>query len=571
MTMLRLNPPQPQRNQLLLSLSIVIISLLLVVPTSSSTSELTNNLIIIKSCLIENHVDNFTIFQPSDNQSSKYYKLLNFSIQNLRYTEPTYPKPIAIILPETKKQLESIILCCRQGPWTITMLIRSGGHSYEGLSSVVASDTSRPFVIIDMMNLNRISVDLESETAWVEGGATLGEVYHAIAMSSVSHGFSAGSCPTVGSGGHIAGGGFGLLSRKYGLAADNVVDALLVDANGRLLDREAMGEDAFWAIRGGGGGNWGVVYAWRLKLVHVPPTVTCFIVSRHRMVAELVHKWQLVAPFLPDEFYLSAFVGANLPGARIAAGRISVTFKGFYLGTKTRAISILGRVFPELGLILEEEEEEYCNVVNEMNWIESIVYFSDMANGSSISDLKDRYLHKKGYFKAKSDYVRVPIPLRVIRDGLVRILEEEPKGYVILDPYGGKMSRISSDSIPFPHREGNLFSIQYLVDWSKEEDSYNGNRSTTDKLMNWIRGFYDFMSPYVSKSPRAAYNNYLDLDLGVMTSNIDDDAVEMARAWGEKYFLNNYDRLVRAKTFLDPTNVFNNQQGIPPAAAIAST
>jgi FAD/FMN-containing dehydrogenase len=81
-----------------------------------------------------------------------------------------------------------------------------------------------------------ISIQVETETAWVERGATLGETYSAIADSSKNHGFSAGSCLTVGVGGHIGGGGFGLLSRKYGLAADNVVDALLIDANGRLLD-----------------------------------------------------------------------------------------------------------------------------------------------------------------------------------------------------------------------------------------------------------------------------------------------------------------------------------------------
>ncbi|XP_043689925.1 reticuline oxidase-like [Telopea speciosissima] len=535
--MLKLNP---QRSLLYL---FILVSIILVTSSSKPTK-------LIQSCLLQNHVMNFTVFQYSDNQTSEYYKLLNFSIQNLRFTEPTYPKPIAIVIPETKEQLVGTILCCRQGPWTIR--IRCGGHSYEGLSSI-ASDRSS-FVIVDLMNLNRVSVDLVSETAWVEGGTTLGEVYHAIAMSSVSHGFSAGSCPTVGSGGHIAGGGFGLLSRKYGLAADNVVDALLVDANGRLLDKEAMGEDAFWAIRGGGGGVWGVVYAWKLRLVSVPPIVTCFVISRpgsRDQVANLVHKWQLVSPLLPDDFYLSAFVGAGLPDAKGIG--ISVTFKGFYLGTKTSGVSILKEVFPELGIVQED-----CN---EMNWIESIVFFSDMDNGSSIPDLKDRYYHRKDYFKAKSDYVRVPIPLRVIRVAL-EILEKEPKGYVILDPYGGKMSKISSDSIPFPHREGNLFTIQYLVSW-KEED--NGK---SDEFINWIRGFYDFMSPYVAKGPRTAYNNYLDLDLGVMDS-MSTDGVEMARAWGEKYFLHNYDRLVRAKTFLDPNNVFNNQQGIPPRSTLS--
>ncbi|KAI3891823.1 hypothetical protein MKX03_008449 [Papaver bracteatum] len=327
-----------------------------------------------------------------------------------------YTKPIVIVLPDTKEQLASTVLCSKQA--SLAIRVRCGGHSYEGLSSV-STNSGELFLIIDVMNLNNVLVDLESETAWVEGGATLGETYQAIAESSHLHGFSAGSCPTVGSGGHISGGGFGLLSRKYGLAADNVVDAILIDANGRFLDRKAMGEDVFWAIRGGGGGVWGIIYAWRVQLVPVPETVTSFILSR------------------PAE-----------------------------------AISTLNREFPELGIA-----EDDCK---EMSWIESVVFFSGLHKGSTVLDLKNRYLDGKGYFNAKSDYVKEPISMRGINTA-PRILENEPKGYVILDPYGGIMSKISSDSIPFPHRAGNIFAIQYLVAWNSTENSKK------DVFISWIR------------------------------------------------------------------------------------
>ncbi|XVE63967.1 hypothetical protein DITRI_Ditri07aG0063100 [Diplodiscus trichospermus] len=464
------------------------------------------------------------------------------------------PKPIAIILPESKEQLIGTLLCCTEGAWEIR--VRCGGHSYEGTSSV-ASDGA-PFVIIDMMNLNRVAVDLETETAWVEGGATLGETYHAIAESSSIHGFSAGSCPTVGAGGHIGGGGFGLLSRKYGLAADNVIDALLLNADGEILDRQAMGEDVFWAIRGGGGGVWGIIYAWKIKLLKVPKTVTSFIVSRPGSkadVAKLVDKWQHVAPNLQGDLYLSCFVGAGLP-ERKAIG-MSATFKGFFLGPRREAISILGRVFPQLGVA-----EEDCK---ETSWIESVLFFSGLGDGARVSDLKNRYLKDKNYFKAKSDYVRYPINLTGIEAAL-EILNKEPKGYVILDPYGGMMNNISSESTAFPHRQGNLYTIQYLVEWHEQD------KNKSNDYIEWIRGFYNAMAEHVSWGPRAAYINYMDFDLGVMelinTSVPSEDAVEVARAWGEKYFLNNYDRLVKAKTLIDPNNVFKNQQGIPPATTI---
>ncbi|XP_071733319.1 berberine bridge enzyme-like D-2, partial [Rutidosis leptorrhynchoides] len=498
-------------------------------------------------------VHNITTHSGSNNDNSVYYELLNFSIQNLRFSGLSMPKPAVIVFPETKEQLAKSVVCARES--SLEIRVRCGGHSYEGTSSVWTD--GRPFVVIDMTRLDHVSVDVKSGTAWVEAGATLGQMYCAIAESSPVRGFSAGSCPTVGVGGHISGGGFGLLSRKYGLAADNVVDAILVTADGELMNREAMGEDVFWAIRGGGGGVWGIVYAFNIKLSSVPESVTSFIVSRPAtkgLVTDLINRWQHVAPELPDDFYLSAFVGAGLPERKGKLG-LSATFKGFYLGPISNMLSIINQVFPELKVM-----ENNCK---ETSWIESILFFSGYGDGSSVFDLKNRFLQYKLYYKAKSDYVRKPIPKSVLTTAL-EILEKQPKGYVILDPYGGAMQTISSDSIPFPHRKGNIFTVQYLVEWKE------GDNDKSNDYLAWIQGFYDSMTPYVAQNPRAAYINYMDVDIGVMNwsktrANSDnDDAVEMGRVWGEKYFYKNYDRLVRAKTQIDPYNVFRHQQSIPP-------
>ncbi|XP_057423404.1 berberine bridge enzyme-like D-2 [Lotus japonicus] len=505
------------------------------------------------SCVHSHKIKNFTTFPYNEHDKSSvnnYYQILNFSLQNLRYAEPKIPKPIAIVLPESLDQLQKSVACSREA--SLEIRVRGGGHSYEGTSSV--ADEGTLFVIIDMMNLNHVSVDMETETAWVEGGATLGETYYAISQASSVHGFSAGSSPTVGVGGHIGGGGVGLMSRKYGLAADNVVDALLVDANGQLLDKETMGEDVFWAIRGGGGGLWGIVYAWKIKMLKVPQVVTSFIVSRtgtKSNVAKLVHKWQYVAPNLEDEFYLSCFVGAGLPGAKTIG--LSASFNGLYLGSRDSAISILNHAFPELGVV-----EEECR---ELSWIESMIFFSGLGDGALVPDLKNRYLQNKPFLKSKSDFVRNHVPLVGIGTAL-DILEKEPRGFVLLEPYGGGMDSICSESIAFPHRSGNLFSILYMIDWNEAD-----NDKSSDYI-DWIRGLYASMTPFVSSGPRAAYVNYMDFDLGVMEkiSNVASprDAVDKAKVWGEKYFLSNYYRLVRAKTQIDPSNVFTNEQGIPP-------
>ncbi|KAF7123470.1 hypothetical protein RHSIM_Rhsim12G0000500 [Rhododendron simsii] len=448
------------------------------------------------SCLSYHGINNFTINPdtlPVDSTAvHSYYNLLNFSIQNLRKSG-------------SEEVLEIRVRCC--------------GHEYEGTSRVVTDGV--PFVVIDKMNLDSVSVDLESQVLWVEGGTTLGQTYHAIhvAQSAAArskrhdYGFSVGSCPTIGVGGHIVGGGFGFLLRKYGLVADNVVDAFLIDADGRLLDWEAMGEDV---RRWGHLGDCLCMENPSVESASNRDRFHCSRIGTKHLVANLVHKWQFVAPKLQDGFYLSAFVGAGLPEAK-TIGRILATFKGLYLGI---TISILKKAFPELG-ILEQDCEE-------MSWIESVVYFSRLGKGSTVSDLKDRYFRDKKYFKAKSDYVRTQIPLSSIKAAL-DILEEEPKGI-----------------------------------WKVEE----ANAKNKDWYIDWIRVFYDSMTPFVSWGPRVAYINYMDLDLGVINNNstTDNDAVEMARVWGEKYFLENYARLVRAKTLIDPYNVFRHQQGISPAA-----
>ncbi|XP_025821838.1 reticuline oxidase-like [Panicum hallii] len=494
----------------------------------------------ISSCLLSNGVSNFSL--PS---SPSYTPLLDSSIRNLRFELPGVGKPAAVILPASKRDLRRAVLCARGA--SLAIRVRSGGHSYEGLS--YTTENRVPFAVIDLANLNRVRVDPGSATAWAESGATLGEVYRAVGLSSRNLALSAGSCATIGVGGHAAGGGFGLLSRKHGLAADNVLDAVLIDPSGNTLTRETMDDDVFWAIRGGGGGSWGVVYAWKLRLVPVPDNITVFSVSRTgpvELIAGLMHRWQYVGPSLPDEFYLSTYIPT-----RSSNGNLSMSFTGQVLGPKHLAMSVLNQTFPELGLAESE--------LSEVSWLESAVKFAGL---SSVADLTSRQIGVGEYAKRKSDYVQAPISMQ----GTIKILQRMstgPQGSIQLDPYGGAMARIGSAATPFPHRAGYLYSIQYAVSWNASD------LDRAEEHIGWLRSFYGFMAPFVSKNPRGAYVNYLDLDLGTndwanATGGASSKSVARAASWGERYFFTNFDRLVRAKSKVDPENVFNNAQSIPP-------
>ncbi|KAM3398542.1 hypothetical protein P3S68_002058 [Capsicum galapagoense] len=139
-------------------------------------------------------------------KNSSYLTILNSFSSNLRLTPKV--KPSIIITPLNESDIQAIH-CSKMHDLQIK--IRSDGHDYEGLSYI--SDT--PFVIIDLRNLRSNSIDTGNKTAWIQSGATLGEVYYRIANKSKKLAFVAWIFPTVGVGGNFSGGGYGIMSRKF--------------------------------------------------------------------------------------------------------------------------------------------------------------------------------------------------------------------------------------------------------------------------------------------------------------------------------------------------------------------
>ncbi|KAE8662643.1 FAD-binding Berberine family protein [Hibiscus syriacus] len=479
-------------------------------------------------------------------RNSSYESVLESRLWNLRFNSTDTPKPLVIVTPTQISHIQATIYCSRKHG--LQTRIRSGGHDYEGLSFVARV----PFVIIDLFNFRSVDIDVENRVAWVQSGAILGEFYYRIAEKSTTLAFPGGVFHSIGVGGYISGGGFGLLFRKHGTAGDNVLDAQLIDVNGRILDRKSMGEDLFWAIRGGGGGSFGIVLAWKLRLVPVPANVTVFTVGRtlEQNATELVHRWQYIAPNLPDDVYASIQFRA-MNSTQDGRKTVVADFIAFFLGTTDELLSLMEQRFPELGLTKQD-----CT---EMSWIESILYNNGIRNQPLEILLNRTYRSPVNvpYYKIKSDYVKEPISEIGLNGLLSRLTDEVATSTVILFfAYGGIMDRISEHATPFPHRAGNLYKICYNTGWLAE-DNVN-----SQKYLDWARTTYSYMSPFVSKYPREAYLNYRDLDIG--SNNIHYTSYEQAHIWGRKYFKDNFDRLVHAKTKIDPQNFFRHEQSIPP-------
>ncbi|KAG2612174.1 berberine bridge enzyme-like Cyn d 4 [Panicum virgatum] len=465
--------------------------------------------------------------------SPAYGSVWSSTVRNIKFLSDKTVKPLYIVTPTEPCHIQATVSCGRRHG--MRLRVRSGGHDYEGLS--YRSDKAEPFAVVDLSKMRKVRIDGKQATAWVDSGAQLGEIYYAVAKETPKLGFPAGVCATIGVGGHFSGGGFGMMLRKYGTAADLVVDAKVVDAEGRLLDRKAMGEDLFWAIRGGGGASFGIVVSWQVKLVPVPPTVTVFQI--HRGVkdgaVDLVAKWQQVAPSLPEDLMI-----------RILAMGQDALFEALFLGTCKDLLPLMNARFPELGM-----KQADCN---EMSWIQSVP-FIPLGKSATVKDLLNRTSNIRAFGKYKSDYVRDPIP-RGVWEKIFGWLAKPGAGVMIMDPYGGRISAIDDDATPFPHRQGMLFNIQYVNYWFGEGAGAQPNQ--------WSRDMYAFMEPYVTKNPRQAYVNYRDMDLGVNQVVGDVSTYESGKVWGEKYFKGNFERLARTKAKVDPTDFFRNEQSIPP-------
>ncbi|KAK9740886.1 hypothetical protein RND81_03G068300 [Saponaria officinalis] len=507
---------------------LIIIIIFFSFSSADSTDDTYNNLL---KCL-NNHTT------PSENISKilysrnnhRYTSVLQSYIRNLRFAYPTTPKPLLIITPFNSFQVSASVICLKK--LGLHLKIRSGGHDYDGLSYV----SDDPYVVLDMNNLKNVRVDAMAGTAYVETGASLGEFYYKIIKSSNVHGFPAGLCATLGIGGHFSGGGYGHMDRKYGLS--------VVDSKGRILNRSSMGEDLFWAIRGGGA-SFAVVLSFTVNLVTVPKTVTVFKVQRFLAdkVTDVVYKWQFVMKDIDKNLFIRLLLQPAYDPKNQGNLTVNVRFKSLFLGDSKTLINLLNYALPELGIKKE--------VFEEMSWAEALLVWFNYDKQTPFEVLLNRTF-PANYLKRKSDYVQKPIQKKDLELLWKKMIELGRPG-MVFNSYGGRMNEVVASATPFPHRKGNLYKIQYSLSWQE------AGRDIDDKNIGLIRELYEFMTPYVSHNPRGAFLNYRDIDIGV-TRNW---TYQEGEVYGRKYFLGNFDRLVKIKSKVDPQNFFRYEQSIP--------
>jgi len=428
-------------------------------------------------------------------------------------------KPQAIAFCESLTDVQKTVRWARRHH--IHIVPRSGGHSYAGYSTT-------PGVIVDVSRLNAISLTAAGP-AGIGAGARLIDVYSALALRGRT--VPAGTCPTVGIAGLAQGGGVGFLARKFGLTCDNLLAATVVLADGTAVVANAhQHPDLYWALRGGGGGNFGVATRLVFRTHPVADVSTYSLAWPWADAKRVVAEWQKLAPHAPD----GLFCVLNLNAAAGSSASPQITSAGQFDGTEAQ-LRALVQPLADAGMPTRF-------TTSSRTYLNATLMWAGCSSDVAACHRPPQGNLGRSTFAAKSSYGNRALTAQGI-DVLVRQIEARRatgsgSGIVLFDSYGGAINRVPKDATAFVHRDA-LFSMQYLAYWEAG--------AVAAPNVAWLRRFYAAMRPHVSPF---AYQNYIDADL---------------TNWQHAYYGSNLARLQRIKRRYDPQNVFHSRQSIRPS------
>ncbi|MFD9006803.1 FAD-binding oxidoreductase [Streptomyces sp. NPDC059582] len=405
----------------------------------------------------------------------------------------------------------------------LQVAIRNGGHSYAGWSSGDGR------LIVDVSELNRVRSS--GGTAVVGAGAKLIDVYRGLAAKGVT--IPAGSCPTVGVSGLVLGGGHGVASRAYGLTCDSLTQATLITAGGKQLTANATeNKDLFWALRGAGNGNFGVVTELQFRTHTAPQAVTGYLTWPWAKAAAVVKAWQEWGPSQPDEIWSSLHLenGSGTPKVSVAA---------FSLGTYGELQNAVDRLADQVGAPASSVSLRRRGYEEAMEIYAGCSSFATDPQchlpGSTPGRSAQGALGRETY-AARSDFFDRSLSTAGIQTLLSQISSVRGgAGSIALTALGGAVNRVSPTATAFVHRRSRMLA-QYIASWGA------GASGTT--AQSWLTTAHRAMKPYASG---AAYQNYTDQTL---------------TDWRKAYYGQAATRLTQLKKQYDPNRFFTYPQAL---------
>lgn len=396
----------------------------------------------------------------------------------------------------------------------LLVAVRGGGHNIAGNAVCDGG------LMIDLSAMKSVRVDPDARRMWVEPGATLADVDREAQAFGLA--VPTGINSTTGIAGLTLGGGFGWITRRYGLTIDSLVSADVVTADGSLLHANArLNPDLFWALRGGGG-NFGIVTAFEFQLHRVGPEVLAgLVVHPFDDAASLLRDYRRIVASAPDELTCWVVLRQAPPLPFLPAewhGREIMALAMCYCGgiddgqKATRELRALG--------------SPIADVVAPVPFAAWQQAFDPLLTPGA-----------RNYWKSH-DFIELSDATIGLVTGAVRELPG-PECEIFIGHVGGAAGRIPVGATAFPQRDAH-FVMNVHARW--REPAMDG------KCIGWARGLFEAAKPL---SAGTAYVNFMP----------EDEAGRVEAAYGE-----NYRRLASIKRQYDPSNLFRMNQNIRPAA-----
>jgi FAD/FMN-containing dehydrogenase len=400
----------------------------------------------------------------------------------------------------------------------VPLTVRGGGHSIPGHS--VIDDG----LVIDLTQMNAVTVDPIARLVRVQGGALLGDVDRATQQFGLAT--PAGAISHTGAGGLILGGGLGWTMRKYGLTVDNLVAAEVVTAEGALVVAdENTHSDLFWALRGGGG-NFGVVTEFTLRLHERGPVYLAAHAFEIKDATAVLRGMRDIVPTSHDDLVWSAFF-RMLPdwdwapkhriGDRVLLAPLA------WLADHDEGRAVIDGYLADLG------------VTPLAQFHGSIPYVELQSLNDDLNGHGHMNYHKSSFLRELDD-AAIDV---LVRQGS-RIASANSQLEVL--SMGGAISRVPESETAFAHRSA-LWPVNVCGIWKPEEDS--------EVNMAWVHETFDELRPHLGDG---SYLNFGGSDAGERESH---------DGYGD-----HWRRLREVKTTYDPTNVFRHNANIPPLAQV---
>jgi FAD/FMN-containing dehydrogenase len=442
------------------------------------------------------------IIQPGDSNYDEVRKIWNAMVDC---------KPALIAQVSGADDVSSAIKFAQANKLDIT--IRGAGHNIAGNS--ICNDG----LMIDFSNMKKVSVDSNKKIAFVEPGATLKDFDAEVQKYGLAT--PVGINSTTGIAGLTLGGGFGWLTRKYGMTVDNLLSADVVTVDGKKLRAsEKENADLFWAIIGGGG-NFGVVTQFEFKLYPVGPEILAgLLVFPFKQAKSILQQYRDFIQITPPEFNVWVvmrkapplpFLPENVHGKEVVILAICVVSE---FDKNERLIESLRSLGDPVG--------EHIGNMPYVNWQQA---FDPLLTPGA-----------RNYWKTHN-FIQ-------LQDGAIDSMTEyagklpSPQCEIFIAYLEGKSNTIPADAMAYPGRD-----LKYVLNVHGRWDDANQDK----ECINWARDFFNSSSKFASGG---AYVNFMT----------EEEKDRVAKAYGP-----NYKRLAQIKKKYDPDNLLRYNQNITPA------